>query len=284
MAGEPEGRAEMAEMADSVPTSTDEIPWTPWIVAPGSGFEVRDPQGAVGLVQITPSQFLVTKPFRFSDADVEQHLIDELVNDGGKSTSEARVAVDDARSFTPSENPSDLASIPRYMRWFESSYGAHTLAAVLHDDLIVDEPNGGPLGSDTLSDTFFREMMRAAGVPWMKRWIMWAAVALRSRWAAGGIRRISVCVWIVLSFLGITASVWAAGSVLFDWGGPDAWLLAMVALVLPFIAAGLWGRQYFAGIVAAAAALWILPAAVVAGVGYVIYLGLERAAKTVGLR
>ena len=91
----------------------------------------------------------------------------------------------------------------------------------------------------------------------MKPWIMWAAVALRSRWAAGGIRRVSVCVWIVLSFLGITAAVWAAGSVLFDSGGPDAWLLAVVALVLPFIAAGLWGRQYFAGVIAAAARSWI---------------------------
>jgi len=267
-------------MAD---TSIDDTSWTPWIVAPRSGFEVRDPHGAVGLTEINPSQFLVTKPFRFSNPEVEQRLIDELVSDG-KSAPEARTAVDDARSFTPSENPSDLASIPRYMRWFESAYGAHTLAAVLHDDLIVDEPNGGPLGSDTLSDTFFREMMQAAGVPWLKRWIMWAAVALRSRWAAGGIRRISVFVWIVLSFLGITASVWAAGSVLFDWGGPDAWLLMSIALALPFVAAGLWGRQYFAGIVAAAAALWILPAAAVAGVGYVIYLGLERLAKTVGLR
>ena len=138
------------------------------------------------------------------------------------------------------------------MRWFESSYGAHTLAAVLHDDLIVDEPNGGPLGSDTLSDTFFREMMKAAGVPWLKRWIMWAAVALRTRWAAGGIRRVSVFVWILLSSAGITAFFWAVGSTLLDWNGPDVWLLLSIALPLPFVAAGLWGRQYGAGIIAAA--------------------------------
>lgn len=266
-----------------VDTSIDDTPWTPWVVAPGSGFEVRDPLGAVGLTQINRSQFLVTNPFRFSDHDVEQLLVDQLVSEG-KEAQEARIAVDDARTFTPSENPSDLASIPRYMRWFESPYGVHTLAAVLHDDLIVDEPNGGALSSDTLADTFFREMMRAAGVPWLKRWIMWAAVALRSRWAAGGIRRISVFVWVLLSCAGIAAFVWAVGSVLFDWGGPDAWVLLSIALVLPFVAAALWGRQYGASIVAAAAALWILPAAVVAGIGYVIYLGLERIAKTVGLR
>ena len=267
-------------MAES---SIEDASWVPWVVAPGSGFEVRDPRGAVGLVQIDRSQFLVTQAFRFSDRDVEQRLLDELVSDG-KDAQQARSAVDDARSFSPSENPSDLASIPRYMRWFESAYGAHTLAAVLHDDLIVDEPNGGPLGSDTLSDTFFREMMKAAGVPWIKRWIMWAAVALRSRWAAGGIRRISVFVWILLSSAGITSFLWAAGSVLFDWSGPDAWLLLSFAVPLPLVAAVLWGRQYGAGLVAAAAALWILPAAVVAGIGYVVYLGLERGAKTVGLR
>ncbi len=261
----------------------EDTSWKPWLVAPGSGFEVRDPRGAVGLIQINRSQFLVTQPFRFTDREVEQKLIDELVSDG-KDAQQARSAVDDARSFTPSENPSDLASIPRYMRWFESSYGAHTLAAVLHDDLIVDEPNGGPLGSDTLSDTFFREMMKAAGVPWVKRWIMWAAVALRSRWAAGGVRRASVFVWIVLSSAGITSFLWAVGSALLDWNGPDVWLLSSIALSLPFVAAVLWGRQYGAGIVAAAAALWILPAAAVAGVGYVIYLALERGAKTVGLR
>ncbi len=86
------------------------------------------------------------------------------------------------------------------------------------------------------------------------------------------------------SSAGITAFFWAAGSALLDWNGPDVWLLLSIALPLPFVAAGLWGRQYGAGIVAAAAALWILPAAAVAGVGYVIYLGLERGAKTVGLR
>ena len=94
----------------------------------------------------------------------------------------------------------------------------------------------------------------------------------------------SVFVWILLSCAGITSFVWAAGSALFDWGGPDVWLLLSIAVALPFIAAVLWGRQYCAGIVAAAAALWILPAAAVAGIGYVIYLGLERGAKTVGLR
>ena len=109
------------------------------------------------------------------------------------------------REAQPPEEPeTDLASIPTFMRWFVNTYGLHTLAALLHDNLIVDTPNGGALESDTLSDRFFREMMRCCDVKFLKRWIMWAAVAMRTRWAAGGIRRVSVVVWGVLSAAGIT--------------------------------------------------------------------------------
>lgn len=254
--------------------------WHPWRVAPRSGFEVRDPQGRVSLVQIDGARFVVGQEFRYTDAAVQSMMAERLVR-GGMSPEEAEAAVDEARTFTPSdENPTDLASIPRYMRWFESSYGRHTLAAIIHDDLIVDTPNGGPLEDDTLSDRFFREMMRSAGVPWLKRWIMWAAVALRSRWAVGGLRRASVVLWLVLSAVGITSFVWAA----VDSDPPvDRVAMVLVAGALPFAAAVLWGRQYAAGIIAAAVALWMLPAAVLAGIGYLLYLGFERVADLVGL-
>jgi hypothetical protein len=245
---------------------------------------VLDARGYVGLIQIDKQQFWVTNPFRFSRESVVQMLTDRLVQNG-MEPGKAKDAVDDARTFTPTEeNPTDLASIPRYMRWFESSYGVHTLAAIIHDDLIVNEPNAGPLRSDTLSDRFFREMMQAAGVPWLKRWIMWAAVALRSRWAARGLRRLSVLVWLLLAVAGISSFVWAIGSASLDWGHPvDFWLLLVGSVVLPFGAAPLWGRQYGAGLVAAVAAVWILPAAALGGVGYVIYLVLERVATRFGL-
>jgi hypothetical protein len=264
--------------------SANDSAWYPWRAAPSSGFEVRDPSGAVGLVQIDRKRFLVEAPFRFADDAVVAMLTDRLVHNG-RTPEQAHAAVEDARTFMPTtENPTDLASIPRYMRWFESSYGAHTLAAIIHDDLIADEPNSGPLADDTLSDRFFREMMRSAGVPWLKRWIMWSAVALRSRWAVGGIRRLSVLVWLVLAATGITAFVWTAGSAVFGWDRPiDSWAMLLVALLLPLPAALLWGEQYGAGIVAAMAALWILPAALLAGIGYLVYLALERGAKLIGL-
>jgi hypothetical protein len=273
-----------ASIEPAAAATDDGEPWHRWRVAPDSGFEVRNSRGDLGLVQIDRKRFLVENEFRFTDEAVVSSLTDRLVRDG-VPPDEARRAIDDARTFTPhDENPTDLASVPRYMRWFESSYGAHTLAAIIHDNLIQGTPNPPPLRNDTVADRFFREMMKSAGVPWLKRWIMWSAVALRSRWAVGGIRRFSVLAWLLLSATGITSFVWAVGSLMFGWGGPfDTAALLLFALALPVAAAGLWGHQYGAGVVAAIAALWILPAAVLAGLGYVIYLGLERAADAVGL-
>jgi hypothetical protein len=275
-------------MADS---AADRPVWTPWSVAPESGFFVADEQGHVRVVQLDEKNFWVENAFEFRNDEIERDLVEAIMrseDDGGqgKSEAEARRAVDDARRFTPNiENPTDLASIPRFMRWFENPYGVHTLAAIIHDELIADEPNAGSLGSDTLSDRFFREMMRAVGVPWLKRWVMWAAVALRTRFAAGGIRRISVCIWLVLAASGIVSFVVGVLSWRLDWsGGPDPMLLLVIAVVLPFASTVLWGKQRGASLVAAVAALWILPAALFAIVGYVVYRVLELGARIIRLR
>ena len=259
--------------------------WTPWRVASDSGFEVADPSGSVGIIQIDDARFVVVHSFRHTNQHVEAYLVRELI-DRGLGADAARAAVDAARTFTPREdNPTDLASIPRFMRWFENPYGRHSLAALIHDELITEEVNGGALGSDTLADRFFREMMRTSGVPCLKRWIMWAAVALRSRFVAGGFRRVSVVAWLLASVVGIACAVDALGAWLLDWPAPVAagWLLA-AAVALPFLAAPLWGRQWGASLVSAVAALWLVPAAVVAGAGYVVYGVLERTARAVGLR
>lgn len=260
-------------------------PWTPWRVAKRSGFEVRDSSGEVGLIQIDAKRFLVTEEFRFTDEAVQRALVEKL-EAAGWSTADARAAVENARTISPPrENPTDLASIPRFMRWFENSYGVHTLAAIIHDRLILEEPNGGVLRSDTLSDKFFREMLGSAGVPWLKRWLMWAAVAIRTRFAAGGIRRVSVLLWIVLAVTGIASFVVAVGSLWFGWSPPvDALLLFLVAVLLPFASAPLWGRQLGASLLAAVAAIWVLPAAAFASFGYLVYRVLEGLARKSGLR
>ncbi len=266
-------------------TGATGVTWTPWRVAPRSGFETALSGGNVDLIQIDKKQFVVLQPFRFSNPTVEGELLAKLQRDGHDAAT-ARRMLDDARTFMPGEeNPTDLASIPPFMRWFVNTYGAHTLASIIHDQLIVPTANGGPLRSDTLSDRFFREMMGAAGMPWLKRWVMWAAVAMRTRWAAGGWRRWSLVLWLVLAVCGIGAFGWAAGAWILGWGMPFSagWMWA-IALVLPLVAAPLWGRQYGAGLVAAIAGSWVLPAAAFGAAGYAVYWVLERLARQVGLR
>jgi Protein of unknown function (DUF1353) len=258
--------------------------WHPWNVAPASRFEVDDALGEVEFSQIDATNFLVRTAFRFSDERVLTMLRQQI---GGDPETAARM-VDDARmcpawvvTSPGADSQTDMASVPQFLRWFENTYGVHTLAAIIHDRLITDDgPNKGALGSDTLSDRFFREMMGSSGVPFLKRWIMWAAVAMRTRWAAGGHRRVTLVLWLLLATASMTLSVAWAGTVFLHWHrlfGLPSGAMAAVALVMPFASAPLWGRQYGASIVAAAAALWILPPAVFAGLGYCVYLVLEKA-------
>jgi Protein of unknown function (DUF1353) len=266
---------------------TEPGPRTAWEVAPQSGFVVDGPIGRVGFAQVDDTDFRVTTGFEFVGAEVRGRLIRSITADGTTSADAAAEMVGRACSFRlhgNADDDTDLASIPPFMRWFVNNYGPHTLAAVLHDQLIGSPPNSGALGSDTLSDHFFREMMRCAGVPWLQRWIMWAAVAMRTRWAAGGWRRASLALWALLATLGIVLAVWSIGA-FFGWPHMvGAGVMLGVALALPFAAAPLWGRQYGASLVAAVAALWILPPAILAFVGFLVYSVLEKIARLVRLR
>jgi hypothetical protein len=128
-------------------------------------------------------------------------------------------------------------------------------------------------------------MMGVAGMPFFKRWLMWAAVAARSRWVAKGKRRVSLVVWGLASLIGIAMAVLALLTFFSDveppMGWSDPWPWAVGAVVLPFVAAFLWGRQYGAGIVAAAAGLWLIPAAVIVLIGRAVYELSERLASVV---
>jgi hypothetical protein len=77
----------------------------------------------------------------------------------------------------------DFATVPRFLHWLVLPYGAYTRAAVLHDYLIderinADDPRMRVTSRDT--DGIFRRVMADLGVPWAKRWIMWAAVRAAS--------------------------------------------------------------------------------------------------------
>jgi hypothetical protein len=86
------------------------------------------------------------------------------------------------RFFVPHGERTDFASVPRVFVWFIPRYGRYTKAAVLHDHLcrLSEEGTFGRRDADGV----FRQAMRVSGVPFLRRWIMWAAV----RWGALGVR------------------------------------------------------------------------------------------------
>lgn len=175
------------------------------------------------------------------------------------------------RTVNPKDTPTgvictDLASVPGPTRWFLGRYGEHTPAVIIHDELIPT-PADLPGMNDAYADRYLRFMLADLGVRLLKRWVTWAAVALRSRFAAGGWRRWLVVVWLVAAADGITTFGFA-------WANGDARLLWLSAAA-PALFAGLWGRQYGAGLVAAIAAPWLLPPTVLALLGYLVYLALE---------
>ena len=84
----------------------------------------------------------------------------------------------------------DLASIPGLLLWFVPRYGRHTLAALLHDQLVKDSE-----WDRVDADSRFRDALGELDVPLLRRWIMWAAVSIGTKWDAGGFRRIMAVVW-----------------------------------------------------------------------------------------
>jgi len=83
------------------------------------------------------------------------------------------------RFVVPEGHRTDFASVPRPFVWFLPRYGRYTKAAVLHDYLWSTAVPAGLL-TRADADGIFRRAMRELEVPFLRRWIMWAAV----RWGA----------------------------------------------------------------------------------------------------
>lgn len=73
----------------------------------------------------------------------------------------------------------DFASVPVIFAWFLPRYGAYTKAAIVHDLLWREYASAGRM-SYVDADGVFRRAMRELEVPFLRRWMMWAAV----RWGA----------------------------------------------------------------------------------------------------
>lgn len=83
-------------------------------------------------------------------------------------------------AFTvPVGTRTDFASVPRPLIWFLPRYGSYTMAAVLHDYLWKVWAAQGRMDWVD-ADGIFCRALRELEVPFLRRWLMWAAV----RWAA----------------------------------------------------------------------------------------------------
>src|SRR6266702_7526184 len=85
----------------------------------------------------------------------------------------------------PTDQGTDFASVPRVFVWFIPRYGRYTKAAILHDYLCrISVPAARITRIE--ADGIFRQAMRELGVPFLRRWIMWAAVRLGALTSAAG--------------------------------------------------------------------------------------------------
>jgi hypothetical protein len=91
----------------------------------------------------------------------------------------------------PAGFTTDFASVPQALTWLVPRYGRYTKAAILHDFLWRECAAGRFGWAD--ADGLLRRAMRELDVPFLRRWLMWAAVRLaciatrdvRSLWQQG---------------------------------------------------------------------------------------------------
>jgi hypothetical protein len=83
----------------------------------------------------------------------------------------------DVEYRVPEGYVTDFASVPRATAWLYPRTGLHSKAAVLHDWLITHMLPTGYITS-THVDWMFYQAMKASGVSFPRRWVMWAGVRL----------------------------------------------------------------------------------------------------------
>ncbi|MEN8238995.1 MAG: DUF1353 domain-containing protein [Actinomycetota bacterium] len=223
----------------------------PWL----NSFEIDgDPNGYISLDQMGRKEFRLNSTITYIGAETGLE---------GMLSDDALAAI---RTVTPEKLPTtDLVSVPTVLRWFVGRYGVHTPAALIHDWLIPQPSTPEIPGmTNEYADRYWRFMLDDLGVRLIRRWLMWAATAARTRWQRDRTGKLLLSVWLLASLAGIAAFVFGLIK-----GNASVIILAALA---PLVFAPLWGRQYGAGIVAAYSAPWIVPPTVFAAGGYVVYL------------
>jgi hypothetical protein len=108
------------------------------------------PNESTQLEQITKKLFALLRDFAYIDPDYERH---DVTREGVGKT--------------------DLASVPRIMWWYVASYGRHTRAALVHDEL-VDQIERHD------ADWVFRCALRDSRVGVIRRWLVFTAVSFET--------------------------------------------------------------------------------------------------------
>jgi uncharacterized protein DUF1353 len=111
----------------------------------------------------------------------------------------------------------DLASVPWILWWLVASYGQHTRAALLHDQLVSD---GMSLEQRVEADSVFFRALEESGNNWLRHRLMWAAVSV------GGTMLKCTAIRGVLFFLHVLAFwlavLWSIGAL--AWLQRQPWL------------------------------------------------------------
>jgi len=169
----------------------------------------------------------------------------------------------------------DLASIPSFLGWFARRHGRHTPAALLHDQLVTEEPDDLPEELQmprAQADLLFREALLASGVGLVKSWVLWTGVTLGTRRQSSS-GRVAIVAWFVAA---------VAGSIMLGLGwASHRPLLVAAALLAPVPFAALWG-EYKAGLVAGYAFWLVVFGSGPAWLAYQVYRGIEYLAVFVG--
>ncbi|MGI9608105.1 MAG: DUF1353 domain-containing protein [Acidimicrobiales bacterium] len=195
-------------------------------------------------------------------------------------------------NVTPTElSDTDLASVPWPMLWFLPTYGRHTLAALLHDQLVRgDHASFDRRGT---ADRIFFDALGELEVPLLRRLTMWSAVTVKTRWDTPSptlwLRQLGMAMWAIAALWGISNAIatvawWDTGPVgdFIKAVPPFGWSGLWVSVTLPALAAGLWGRDAWPqGVAAIVPGLFVVPMSFLTAVSYGIYYAFEIVMSTV---
>jgi len=205
-----------------------------------------NPVSTVDLRQVGPKAFQLMKGFTYAEP-------------GGRTYP---IPAHDLTRPHDKDETTDLASVPPLLWGLIASYGHQTRAALLHDRLSLlarrqTQPSAGPRLRRE-ADRLFRVALLESDVPWLRCWLMWAAVSI-DRYLTYA-RPLG---WIMSAQIALAAG-WLLLAPLSFSG-----VALLAALAAPLAASVLWGRD--AGVVALAsyASVVMIPVILVGAVAAV---------------